>query len=457
VRHKTLYPFHVGKLYLLVTALVTVTLVAAQVSPITAQTQDVCTTVVAEVTDSSLGASDFWFATLDDSGNRITFASLRDWAGDNPGGAMRLFAYDATTEAFTRLNDENFGIFEMTANGDGSRVAFASKLDLVGTNTDGSLEVFLYNVISDTVAQITDSPLTGFEIFSRGPVVSADGSQIAFFSTDDPTGGNPSASAQIFLYDVAGDTFSQITNLAGGTTDQTTWPSPGAVSADGTRVAFSAPADLTGGNPDGGHEIFLYDTTTISLTQVTNTSGPVSSFFIIGSGRPPMNADGTRIVYISREDPTGANPDGGSEVFLYDATAVTTTQVTNIPALGGVPQFAQISGDGARISLNATADLTGGNPDGNMEFYLYDVAADTFTQLTDTLLDPFFFEDLWWSGINDDGTRLITSRVMEDPFLFNNSSTLEYFEFVEDAQVSCPEQGGGQNKLFLPLVTASIP
>ncbi|MFV1859541.1 MAG: TolB family protein [Anaerolineales bacterium] len=457
MRHRTVYPVHVGKLYLLVTALVSVTLVAAQVSLTMAQTQDVCTTVVAEVTDSSFGVSDFWFATLDDSGNRITFASPRDWAGDNPGGAMRLFAYDATTEAFTQLNDENFGIFEMTANADGSLVALTSMGDLAGTNADGSLEVFLYNVISDTVTQITDSPLTGFDIFSRVPVVSADGSQIAYISTDDPTGGNPGASAQIFLYDVAGGTFSQITNLAGDGTDVSTWPVPGALSADGTRVAFSAPADLTGGNPDGGHEIFLYDTTTISLTQVTNTSGPVGGFFMVGLGRPPMNADGTRIVYVSREDPTGANPDGGSEVFLYDATTVTTTQVTNIPALGGFPQYAQISGDGARISFSATADLTGGNSDGNMEFYLYDVATDTFTQLTDTLLEPFFDEALWWGGINYDGTRLITSRVIEDMDFFNASTTLEYFEIVEDAQVSCPEQGGGQNKLFLPLVTAPLP
>jgi len=48
----------------------------------------------------------------------ITFHSSRDWAGENSGGESRLFAYEAATDSFTQLSDENFGIYEMTASGD---------------------------------------------------------------------------------------------------------------------------------------------------------------------------------------------------------------------------------------------------------------------------------------------------------------------------------------------------
>src|SRR5262249_49787279 len=45
-----------------------------------------------------------------------------------------------------------------------------------------------------------------------------------------------------------------------------------AISGDGTRIAFQSFADLTGENADGTDEIFLFDTVTGRLTQVTRAS-----------------------------------------------------------------------------------------------------------------------------------------------------------------------------------------
>lgn len=81
------------------------------------------------------------------------------------------------------------------------------------------------------------------------------------------------------------------------------------INADGTRIAFQSTANLTGSNAEGNFESFLFDTTTDTFTQITSTTG---SF----SGDVSINADGTRIAFVSDADLTGGNPDGNDEIFL---------------------------------------------------------------------------------------------------------------------------------------------
>jgi Tol biopolymer transport system component len=67
--------------------------------------------------------------------------------------------------------------------------------------------------------------------------------------------------------------------------------------------------NLSGNNPDTTLEIFSFNTTTNAFTQVTNaTAGDSVS--------PSINADGTRIAFVSRADLTGGNGDGFDEIFL---------------------------------------------------------------------------------------------------------------------------------------------
>ncbi|MBZ0159098.1 MAG: hypothetical protein K8G79_02970, partial [bacterium] len=82
------------------------------------------------------------------------------------------------------------------------------------------------------------------------------------------------------------------------------------INADGTRIAFLSNSDLTGGNPDGSNEIFLW-TQGSGLTQITSSTSGVSS-------NPSINADGTRIAFQSLSDLTGGNPDGNWEIFLAE-------------------------------------------------------------------------------------------------------------------------------------------
>jgi len=226
--------------------------------------------------------------------------------------------------------------------------------------------------------------------YEPGRAISGDGTKIAVLDNADPTGGNPDGSPEIFLFDIATSTFTQITNFAS--------PFVGsfgglAINANGTRVVIKSTANLTGGNPDLNNEIYLLDTTTNIFTQITNTTG------LVINGSPVINADGTRIAFHAFADLTGENPDGHTETFLINTTTNTFIQITH--TTGSVNQWASINADGTHIAFASTADLIGGNPDGSGEIFLFNTTTNTFTQITNNMGTVTGLP-----SISPDGTRI---------------------------------------------------
>jgi uncharacterized repeat protein (TIGR01451 family)/uncharacterized repeat protein (TIGR02543 family) len=304
--------------------------------------------------------------TISADGTRITFGSGADLTGGNPDGNEEIFLYNTSTGTFTQITSTTAGQSSTpTINADGTRIAFQSTANLTGGNADGNIELFLFDTTTNTLSQITNT--TG-AVHTFVPIaINADGTRIAFQSTANLTGGNADGNIELFLFDTTTGTFTQITNASGAFSGS---PS---INADGTRITFSSGADLTGSNPDGNREIFLYNTSTGTFTQITNASGAFS-------GSPSINADGTRIAFQSTANLTGSNPDGNPELFLYNTSTGTFTQITSTTA-GGSFEVA-ISANGTRIASESRANLTGGNPDGNEEIFLYDTTTDTLIQIT---------------------------------------------------------------------------
>jgi hypothetical protein len=90
-------------------------------------------------------------------------------------------------------------------------------------------------------------------------------------------------------------------------------------------------------------------------------------------GRPSLNQDGSRIVFSTNSDPLGTNADGNFEIFLFDQAAG-LIQLTNTS--GGDNSFApspSIDLEGRWVVFDFSADLTGGNPDGNFEIFVIDL------------------------------------------------------------------------------------
>jgi Tol biopolymer transport system component len=284
--------------------------------------------------------------------------------------------------------------FQPAINAAGTRIVFRSTADLTGETPDNQGEIFLFHTLTDTFTQVTTG---GERAFPPNLTIgiNAAGTRIAFSSHADLTGENPDGNGEIFLFHTRTDTFTQVTH-----TESPAGNFNLAMNAAGTRIAFLSTADLTGENPDGNNEIFLFHTRTSTFTQVTHTTGnPRIS-------PPVLSGIGTRIAFSSHADLTGENPDGNVELFLFDTLTSSLTQVTHTvaPPLDPATNFAPtLNAAGTRIAFVSFADLTGENPDRNQEIFLFHTLTNTFIQVTHTTGSAFF------SGVpalNASGTRI---------------------------------------------------
>ncbi|MGB3728810.1 MAG: hypothetical protein WBA70_06135, partial [Thermodesulfobacteriota bacterium] len=112
------------------------------------------------------------------------------------------------------------------------------------------------------------------------------------------------------------------------------------IDASGTLVAFDSEGNINGTNPDGNDEIYLFDTTTGIIIQITfTTSGD--------SIRASINSIGTRIAFQSSANINGTNPEGNREIYLFDITTGIFTQITFTTS--GSSESPSINSIGTRI------------------------------------------------------------------------------------------------------------
>jgi uncharacterized repeat protein (TIGR01451 family) len=250
-------------------------------------------------------------------------------------------------------------------NGDGSQLAFWSTADLVkGANSDGNIELFYGKVDRGrsciTVTQITSSTggiLTGFNL---GPSINADGTKIAFFSDRDLVGSNTDYNFEIFLASItdSGISMTQITS----TTDRVNvFPS---LDELGNQVAFASDQDFGGtpSNSDGNQEIFVATIgSPVTYTQVTDTN--VGTF----NDEPSIDSSGQHIAFVRGGNLPGggiqeiywATLDVPSEMRVTMSTADVMNYHPTIGGSGG-NKIAFASGTVTRGVLNL-ATISGAN------------------------------------------------------------------------------------------------
>jgi len=346
----------------------------------------------------------------------------------------------------TNITEEGINI-NPAMSGDGKIVAFESTEDVAGAGGTDHFRAIRANVSID--------PATFFQIGGTravAPAISQDGSRIAFASKDDPLGTNPDGNSEIFLFD--GAKLIQVTNTApvdivNRVTQGNFQPS---ISDDGRFIAFSSNRDLASLNSDGNLEVFVYDAVTNTFAQLTNSSGMVgcsdakisgngaSIAYIRDTGGTPstrrdlleqprtgpgpavvlaanvqslvmtygraISDDGTRVVYSSETATDSA------QVFLYDGRGgAVVRQITSLGVrVTEVPLHPTISGDGTRIAFATRRPISGiSNSDNSIELYTYDTPTGQFARVTNAPVEADGFDGSLRvtevvSSLNDDGT-----------------------------------------------------
>lgn len=334
-------------------------------SPTVGASPEAVCAVVDQVTVSAGGQN--VNVSYDGDGSRMAFVSNRDYVGTNPDGNNEIFVYDVAAAAFTQVTTTSGsgGVNVPSISADGQRVAFQSNKNLTGSNGDANNEIFLWDATGSTLTQITTS---GSTRTNAAPKISADGTRVAFSSDADLTGGNADTNQEIYVWAIAGAVTTQVTTTSGGINGSPT------ISADGTKVAFRSNRDIGGANSEANNEVFLWSSTGPTTTPVTATASG-------SSDGPSISSDGTQIAFRSTANLGGGNADANQEVFLWRSAGPTTTQIT--ATTGGSSDGVSLAADGSRMAFKSSRDLTGANSDLTNEIFAWDETGG-ITQLTDT-------------------------------------------------------------------------
>ncbi len=275
-------------------------------------------------------------------------------------------------------------------------VAWNSDQDHVGANADGNSEIFLLEIATGLITQITNTTGGGGNA-NLTATLSDKGRHVSFSSSRDFAGVgtckrpdgftacfNPDNNSEVMVYDREAGTLMQITDTTGDGNDAQTHPR---VSSDGNYIAFKSTRDfsgpLTGGfscaglvggcSNDSNGEIMMFNVEDLILTQVTDTIDQAGCNDKTSNERPEISKKGKYIVFHSEcEDqlnPTGCGDcNGNDEVFFFETKKAQVTQVTISD--GGWNRVPRISSSGKYIAFDTNRSYLGLNAPHNEKLYI---------------------------------------------------------------------------------------
>jgi hypothetical protein len=277
---------------------------------------------------------------------------------------------------------------------DGRYVAFTSSAtNLHPSDTDTSTDVFVRDVISETITLVSRATgASGAKGNGSGPAISADGRYVAFSSP--ATNLHPADSdtlIDIFVRDLVANTTTLVSRADGvngaksnGASSDMTGP---AISADGRYVAFpSMGTNLDAADTDTFNDVYVRDVIANTTTLVSRATGAAGVKSNSGSAGASVSGDGRHVAFGSfatNLDPAATN---GSGVYVRDLATDTTTLVSRGPGATGPAgdggswdgEGPSISGDGRFVAF--ASNSTNLHPDdtsGDSDVFVRDVTSNT--------------------------------------------------------------------------------
>ena len=273
--------------------------------------------------------------------------------------------------------------------------------------------------------------------------VSDDGQWLAFVSSSDPLGQNHDGSQELFVMHPDGSGLVQLTD-----DPALNAPPVLAVTMAGSagRLLYLSRTDPLGSNLNHDPVLFAVDLDGTDLIQLTSPSaGEIIQFSI--------SDDGSRIVFAGSGDPLGSNADGGFEIFAVNDDGTGLRQLT--ASSEGYSDHPVISGGGATVAFQSTADLTGSNPGGPKIFVvqwdgtgLLQITASGSSATSPSITDDggtVFYADgrqIWSVASNGAGATALTSSssplVNRNPVVSGDGSRIVF-------EITGGEYPGGDN------------
>ncbi len=227
------------------------------------------------------------------------------------------------------------GDFNPVISADGSKIAFVS-------DVGGDFEIYVMNSDGTGI-----TPLTSNTANDTSPAISGNGSKIVYES-------NRGTDVDIWIINSDGTGAAQLTTDSGDDVE----PS---ISRDGLAVAFATNGDpIRGQNPEGDLEVFSMKTDGTGLRQLTHNSVTDSS--------PSINGDGTKVAFASG---SGAV----SEIWIINTDGTGLSRLTN-NSYGDTSPSISASGQKIAFEFNGPATMSPLPLEATYPFEIYTVNSD---------------------------------------------------------------------------------
>jgi Tol biopolymer transport system component len=232
---------------------------------------------------------------------------------------------------------------------DGNLVVFASEAsNLVAGDTSGTWDIFVRDLVTDTTRRLTST--------ERGsntgePVISADGSTVAFWSSSTTLDPTAPEGVNIFVYDLPTGAVSALPLGASESYSPT-------LSGDGSLVGFLSYTQLLPEDQNPSYDLYLHDRDagTTELVNRNNDGG-----YALNSDRIELSDDGYHALFRGGAGLVPGTPTGQSYVYVRDlATGVVrVASLTDAGALlndGADTGWRSLSPDGSTVAFMSRAD-----------------------------------------------------------------------------------------------------
>jgi Tol biopolymer transport system component len=320
------------------------------------------------------GGSGSYSPIFSADGRFIVFTSRANNLVTNDSNAIWLDVFvrdltNATTRlvsvSSTGIGGGNGNSFYPSISSNGQFIAFESAAtNLAAGDTNSVNDVFVRDMIAGTttLASVATNGVTSGNGVSRFPVMSADGSRVAFESTaPDLTLDDTNSLQDVFVRDLQTSTTIMVSREVQTSTNGFESPS---ISADGQRIAFASSSVLSFTNPNRKSDVYVYDSssgiTFWASSNINNLAALVQSY------NPALSVDGQFVVIESRIR-TNANFGYNAARLYLHLCDLQTLATTFISSNLVDDSFPEISSDGRFVAFGSLANvfvwdrLTGSN------------------------------------------------------------------------------------------------
>ncbi|MBE9011882.1 DUF4347 domain-containing protein, partial [Pseudanabaenaceae cyanobacterium LEGE 13415] len=360
-------------------------------------------TLVSRNQDGTAGIEDSAAPSISDNGSRIAFQTQAELVFTDISTVPDVYVWDRATgltQVSRNRTDERSrtqGADSPVISGDGNYVAFTSLYtNLAFGDINRSQDVFLWQASNDRVVNLTIDRFSS----SSSPVISQDGSRVAFVGDPDNSTDPTRTVANVFVWTRSG--FDPDGVVQGGVqlvsfdrTGTTSGNANGAfgsaagsqnpfISRNGNAIAFTSfSSDLVDGDTNNAIDVFVRNLTTNQTTLVSRSSG--GAIADGNSGNASLSADGNRVIFTSlATNLVNGDTNAQQDVFVRDIAANTTFLISRTPtgSVGNNASGTNSTGIGASTSVPILTN------DGNTAIFV-SLAQDLAPDDTNNLFDGF--------------------------------------------------------------------